>query len=252
MKLAHRWILNVFTLCLFQGGKFDEKYDEGIMSKKMLPFMDQFMQANIDVMETVTDDWTCAKTMKHFYGNWKDLFKKSYSSYDRVETRFNVLNHGDMWSNNIMYKYDNNGKVDECLLVDLQLCHYNSPVHDLYYFMVSSLHKDLRVKKIDYILQFYHKELLANLKKLSYKKKPPTLLELQKDFLALGSLGWGTAFGTLAVVVAPPNDEADINTFLADTEKAQTFKRNLYSNPLYREAMEAWIPYFERKGYFEV
>lgn len=238
---------------LEQGGQFDAKYDEGFYSPKMIPVFENMYQSNIDIMRKASADWSCAKTLNVYYDNWREIFlKKMFPISQRVDSRFNVLCHGDLWVNNIMFKYGTDGKPTDCLLVDLQICNYNSPMLDLHYFIFSSLQKDLRLTKIDYIISYYHKELVGNLKQLGYKKKPPTLMQLQKDFLATGHFGLGTATGTFPIAVAPSGDDSDINSFVSDSDTAKNFKLRLYSNPIYRDGMEQLVPYFERKGYFEV
>lgn len=238
---------------LEQGGRFDAKYDEGFYTPKMIPIFEHSYQSNIDIMREASANWACAKTLNHFYDNWREIFlKKIFPIAQRDDSRFSVLCHGDLWVNNIMFKYSAEGKVQDCLLVDYQICNYNSPALDLHYFIFSSLHKDLRLTQIDNIIALYHKELLANLKRLGYKKTPTTLLQLQKDFLATGLFGLGTALGTFPIAVAPSTEDSDINSFVSDSDKAKKFKLHLYGNPTYRDGMEAMVPYFERKGYFEL
>lgn len=238
---------------LDQGGKFDAKFDEGIYSPKMIPIFESLMQGNIEIMRKVSKDWKCARTMGQYLDNWSEIFlKKTFPIAQRDDSRFNVLCHGDLWCNNIMFKYNSEGKVQDALLVDLQICNYNSPMLDLHYFIFSSLHSSLRISKIDYIIAFYHAELSANMKKLGTQTKVPSLLQLQKDFLATGLFGVGTAFGTFPVAVAPPSPESDMNNFISDTEASRSFKERLYSNPIFKNAIEELVPYFERKGYFEV
>lgn len=238
---------------LEQGGKFDAKYDEGFYSPKMIEIFDTMYEANVVVMREATKDWDCAKTLNVFFDNWREIFlKKIFPIAQGDESRFQVLCHGDLWCNNIMFKYNSSGQVEDCLLVDLQICSYRSPLLDLQYFIFSSLHKDIRLSKIDFIISVYHRELVANLKKLGYKKKLPTLLQLQRDFLELGLVGLGTSLGTLPIALVPATENSDINSFVGDTDVARNFKMQLYGNPNYREAMEQLVPYFERKGYFEV
>lgn len=65
----------------------------------------------------------------------------------------NVLNHGDFWINNMMYKYDDDD--DESLrprdirLVDLQLVRFSSPCLDLQYFITTSAQQEVRTTAAD-------------------------------------------------------------------------------------------------------
>lgn len=236
-----------------EGGTYDTKFDEGMYSKAMIPIMENLHQGNIDVMKVAMKSASCSKTLNHYFENWKELFfNHTIPDHERVDSRFNVLCHGDMWCNNIMFKYNACGSVEDCVLVDFQICQYNTPMIDLHYFIVSSLHNDIRVSKIDYVISYYHCELVKNLKKLGYKKPMPTLLQFQKDFLATGSYGLATAFGTLAIALCPPSEDADLSSFLGDSAAANNFKMGMYGNPGYLKALEELVPYFERKGYFEL
>lgn len=183
-------------------------------------------------------------------GNWENLLiERLFETVKRNDARFNVLCHGDLWCNNVLFRYHKDtGKVEECLLVDYQMCNYNTPMLDLQYFIYSSTQHDIKMNKVDHILNFYHQELVNNLKKLGYSKQPPTLLQLQKDFLDVGNFGVVTSFGTLCTAVAPPGDDADVENFFRNDEVGDNFKRRLYSNPVYVRAIEDLVPFFEMKG----
>ncbi|XP_051174228.1 uncharacterized protein LOC127289940 [Leptopilina boulardi] len=90
----------------------------------------------------------------------KLLFKKKMKtlSIDRVlklspSLKYkNVYCHGDLWANNILYKYDSNKNPIECCLVDFQHARYNPPAHDL----LSALHYTTTRKiRDDYSNKFY-------------------------------------------------------------------------------------------------
>jgi len=102
--------------------------------------------------------------------------------YQTDETNFNGLNHGDLWVNNNMFKYENENPVD-VLLVDFQISWWNSPVLDLIYFFHTSLQDDLREIAHDELIPFYHVNLVESLAKLNYTGKVPTLHELQIEYL---------------------------------------------------------------------
>ena len=45
----------------------------------------------------------------------------------KVEGPIDTCCHGDFWSNNILFSYDEEGKVDDLILVDFQLLNYGHP-----------------------------------------------------------------------------------------------------------------------------
>lgn len=62
------------------------------------------------------------------------------------ENEFNVLNHIDLWINNIMFQYDNKGHLMDTHFVDYAFPKYGSPSQDFIYFIISSLQVDIKVK----------------------------------------------------------------------------------------------------------
>lgn len=92
---------------------------------------------------------------------------------------FNVLNHGDFWSSNIMANYLSNGEINELLLLDFQICKWGSPAQDLLFFITISAAKDIRVKEFDHFVEIYHEHLVKCLKNLKYEKPLPKLRDLQ-------------------------------------------------------------------------
>lgn len=60
-----------------------------------------------------------------------NMVKNAIKCYDHVDGEFLVLTHGDLWINNIMFKYNEQGEPVDCVLIDLQLVSHASPVIDL-------------------------------------------------------------------------------------------------------------------------
>jgi thiamine kinase-like enzyme len=102
---------------------------------------------------------------------------------------FVVMNHGDPWLNNMMFKADADNKSIDCKLIDFQMPFWASPAADLLYFLVSSVENDIKVEHFDDFIEFYHTELSSGLKKLGYDQYIPTLAELHVDLLEKGFFG---------------------------------------------------------------
>lgn len=79
--------------------------------------------------------------------------------------KVNVINHGDMWVNNFMYKYENGVPVD-IICVDFQMSSYNSPGVDVNYFMCTSPQYEVREEKREELLDLYCSTFLNTLNDL--------------------------------------------------------------------------------------
>jgi aminoglycoside phosphotransferase (APT) family kinase protein len=119
-------------------------------------------------------------------------YSKAVMSFIKVvepmRNGFRVLNHGDMWVNNFMFKYDE-GNLTDVQFIDYQLSFWGSPANDLLYFFISSIRDEDKLQNFDNLMDFYHRELVSSLKKLDYQKSIPTLAELHIDLLEKGSFG---------------------------------------------------------------
>lgn len=126
--------------------------------------------------------------IKKFEGHeiyYDRMYEKKDSRVDELfdgakaqPSEFNVLNHGDCWSNNIMFKHDGSGNVVETYLIDYQVTHYGTPAQDLYYFLLSSTKYELKISKFDYFIKSYHDVLTEHLKLLKYPKEIPSLKDI--------------------------------------------------------------------------
>ena len=108
------------------------------------------------------------------------VFEKICAAAARDDNQFNVLCHGDMWANNIMFKHDEHGRVKDELFVDFQLPYWNSPVMDVMYNLYTSSGEDLCENDWNQLIKHYHEELSLVLKALKYKKPIPSLADLQE------------------------------------------------------------------------
>ncbi|XP_065354506.1 uncharacterized protein LOC135948978 [Calliphora vicina] len=169
--------------------------------------------------------------------------------FDPLPNHFNVFCHGDLWTNNVLVKYDPKTKKPvDVIIIDFQYAVWGSPAIDLFYFMNTSLKEDLHLNRQDELIQFYYHHLHDTLKKLKYKGDIPSLhkfhLQLQeKSFYAFHS----------SCVVQPiqrnvVNDDADFNALMQTDERAIRFKNTCFTNPYIQNNIRKLLPVYERRG----
>ncbi|XP_055845195.1 uncharacterized protein LOC129911420 [Episyrphus balteatus] len=71
---------------------------------------------------------------------------------------FKVLNHGDLWVNNCMFKCVN-GLPSDMLFIDFQMSYFASPAFDLHYFLNTSVQLNVLISKRYMLLRTYYKSL---------------------------------------------------------------------------------------------
>jgi len=82
-----------------------------------------------------------------------------------VSTPVDTCCHGDFWSNNILYKYDENDKVESTMLIDFQLINYGHPAYDVLYLLYISSDIEFRDAHMETCLEHYWKTFSVYLEK---------------------------------------------------------------------------------------
>lgn len=116
------------------------------------------------------------------------VVEKGIEDYNSSIKGFKVLNHGDFWTGNLLYRYDNNELAD-VIFIDFQNSVVGSPIIDLIYFLTTSVSYDIPASGRDEIIYTYHETLSLLLLKLDYRGYVPSLNELQIELINRGALG---------------------------------------------------------------
>ncbi|XP_043067594.1 uncharacterized protein [Drosophila bipectinata] len=228
-------------------GPYNEKYTAGFFKNKH--FTDVFLNGSVK---------TLLQHVHNYEGHEayiKDLKKVSDKVIEIMDNlndpkpdEFNALNHGDGWSNNIMFQYNGKNELANTYFVDLQVPKWGTVAQDLYYFLISSTSLDVKLSKFDYFIWFYHSELVKHLTLLNYSKPLPTLRSIHEALNKYSGWAFICSASILGFVLLDPTDDASFENVMAEDAN---FKKSIFTNPRYKKHMEALLPWLKHRGALE-
>jgi len=129
---------------------------------------------------------------------------------------FSSICHGDCWTSNLLFRYENERPV-EVRLLDFQVSRYASVATDLQYFFFTSFDGPGR-RGLEEFLAVYHSELEEYAKtsgvKLNFSRS-----ELREEYKAKSMYGLCKGLGAVPIILSDPADKAlDIDSY-TDEEK---------------------------------
>lgn len=176
------------------------------------------------------------------------IVSKCFQVFIRDENAFNVLNHGDMWTSNIMFKKGSSGQPVDAVFVDYAVGFYGSPGIDLSYLLFTSNTATNIEEDWDYLLREYHTELVATLKRLGFIGKTPTLLEIYIGYLKNSFYSLLISCFLIPLRLIEDTQNSDLGNLLGDSPVNVAFRKMLFGTPKFREFFEPLLKYWDRKG----
>ncbi|XP_043654554.1 uncharacterized protein LOC122620932 [Drosophila teissieri] len=229
-------------------GPYDAKYTPGFFESEQI--RNFFCDRSANILLKHIDQY---EGHANYVEDLHCVSKKLFDVYDDLKEaksdEFNALNHGDGWSNNIMFQYNDKNEITNTYFVDLQLPKWGSVAQDLYYFLLSSTKLDIKTAKFDYFIWFYHSELVKHLKLLNYSKKLPTLRSLRNELNKYSGWAFICSVSVMGVVLLDPTDDADFDKILSSEHPS--FTNSIYTNPRYRRHAEVVLPWLQHRAAME-
>ncbi|KAI8045110.1 hypothetical protein M5D96_001288 [Drosophila gunungcola] len=188
--------------------------------------------------------WDLEDVERYIAHMWSpmEVFEEAMQVNQVDETEFNVLNHGDCWSNNIMFNYKDNGEIDRTIFIGK----WGTPAQDLWYLITTSASLDIKIKEFDHFIQIYHERLAECLKLLNYSKVIPSLRDLHIMMLKYGFWGPLTATGVMVATLMPTDKDSNMKMMMAPGPEADALRYRTFSNPYYAKAMKKDDPEYEK------
>ncbi|KAL5278004.1 hypothetical protein ACFFRR_002944 [Megaselia abdita] len=159
-----------------------------------------------------------------------------------------VINHGDLWVNNFLYKHDSEGKPVDVSLIDLQIAYYAGLGIDINYFFNTSIPLDLLATKRYDFLRFYYKHLKESLE-LLHHDDIPTWEDVREEVRNKELYGFWTMEAILPIIALNKDTAKDssIEKF-ADAEAFNNQRKIMLSEKRVYETMKYSLVRFDELG----
>uniref|UniRef100_A0A182M3D1 CHK kinase-like domain-containing protein n=1 Tax=Anopheles culicifacies TaxID=139723 RepID=A0A182M3D1_9DIPT len=166
--------------------------------------------------------------------------------------RYKALNHGDLWSNNMMFRYENNGTVvREIMFVDYQISTYGSPGLDLVYTLYNCPHRDIRLDRREDLLKLYHQVLSDTLKRNRYEPVP-SFADVEEEFTRNEFYGLVCALTLLPIMVMERSNDLDLSFDAFFKEDHGDRVRDIqYNGTTFRESVVPILHDLHARGYIQ-
>ncbi|EDW34159.1 GL22092 [Drosophila persimilis] len=231
-------------------GAYEEKYTKGLFKSPEIvhALFDGSMKTLLKYIEHYEGRETYLNDLLNIS---KKLGDMAADISEAKPDEFNALNHGDAWSNNIMFQYNDKNEISNTYFVDLQLPKWGTVAQDLYYILISSTSLDIKTSKFDYFIWFYHSELVKHLQLLKYSKPLPTLRSIHNDLSKYSGWGLVCCISIMGFVLLDPilDDDGDFDQILRGEDS--NFKKSMFTNPRYIKHVNSILPWLQHRGAME-
>ncbi|XP_066143503.1 uncharacterized protein [Euwallacea fornicatus] len=170
-----------------------------------------------DILNLASDNPKCINHLRNLESKLEQCYR---ASHDRIPGNrpFLTITHNDIWVNNLMVKFDENGKPLENKIVDYQFLNLGSPGKDLIFFIFDSVQNDVIRSRYQDLIRTYHNTLISVLKELKVDTTVFTLekLEEELEFAAKETFAIGQCFAMLRPIFAVKESVTDVENLSND------------------------------------
>uniref|UniRef100_A0AAG5CU53 CHK kinase-like domain-containing protein n=1 Tax=Anopheles atroparvus TaxID=41427 RepID=A0AAG5CU53_ANOAO len=216
--------------------------------KRKDPLLEWMFGKNLNAFVEALRTWDgCEKFVAPFERATGDYCERLHNIYScQTPGRlYNVLNHGDFHSKNLLHRFNDENGIVATRFLDFQASCWSTPAIDLYYLLNNIVHYKVKASHKDDLISFYHEEFCATLKALGYLGYIPTMLDLQMELLRNGFLDilHYTCFLQFRFIdftkIAPEKlATGDVGFVGLENEEYQTIMKGLIPGYVYKGLLE--------------
>jgi hypothetical protein len=168
-----------------------------------------FIKSNMAAMSKALESVGLAKYTEIIQGKI-DSFYETLQNIFKDSGELRVLNHGDCWTTNVLYKYNDSNEIIDVKIVDYQMIQVGSYAQDLIYFWWSSARKDVRENLQEEMFEVYRKTLNETLDSVQVSERV-SKEEFDKEMRRFSPFALSVCSSILTVAMADPDDLLNFN-----------------------------------------
>lgn len=211
--------------------------------------MKMFYNTNLNIFKEQVESWEGFEQfipkLEHLIAQFSEIGAECIAANEPGHG-FNVLNHGDFHTANILFKMNENKRLERSFFIDYQTSIYCSPAIDVTYMLALVKRDEDGEIPSDDLIMFYHEEFVKALKMMGFMKTPPSLVDLNIELLKHGAVKM-----FLSVFFVPFSfvdwDKVKPEEMAEDGGKA--FTRKLFQLPQCKRLMQKELKSFVHKGW---
>ncbi|XP_076374821.1 uncharacterized protein LOC117220611 [Megalopta genalis] len=224
----------------------------GIVAKECIKAFFRLMEVSLLRISEQIKSWPdekCVKAAPKIAKMAESIVNDCIEAYEYDPDEFCVVNHGDCWINNIMFKENEKGEPVDLRMVDYQLSGYSSPAIDLIYFLNTCPELSIKYDKDDYFVELYLNTLKETMKQIGCKTNAPSLKQLKASMHKRRAYAVFAGLVLKLRMIANKEDTEDF-TLVLQTYGGET-RMNVFKHPNAVKMAKKMIPVMDERGYFD-
>ncbi|KAH8294758.1 hypothetical protein KR018_002600 [Drosophila ironensis] len=178
------------------------------------------------------------------------LMERGARAFDVGQKDLQTLIHGDCWTTNVMFQYDDEGSPQTVVALDFQFSNCTSPAIDLHYFFTTSLREEVQERE-DELLEHYYHTLKDSLKKLNFQGVFPHIQEFQLQFEQRRFMSLLAHLFKPVMIYNGTEICSDFSSLYKDTPAGVRYQKAIYENESVHRSVKKLLDRLDSKGVLE-